>query len=212
MRGDGQNSFTAVAADKQRAAIDALLATLDPGVLRLSPQIIAAIPPRPPGHPQTREMFARSTGGVFDELAPARSAVSMTLDVLLNPQRAARMTRSGAPGFGEVTDRLLELAWPDDSDESDDSDEPDDAAMQNLTGDVLLTKLMRLAVNPDVDANVRGIALASINEIDARLTPDNPYHALAQQRIKRMRDDPASVELIVPITPPPGGPIGTNGV
>jgi hypothetical protein len=214
LRGDGQNTITAVAADRQREAIDALFATLDPAVLRLPPELLASIPPRPPGHPKSRETFSGSTGVVFDELAPARSAVSMTLDVLLNPVRAARMTRSGAPGFAEVTNRLLALAWLDES---------DDAALQRLSGDLLLTKLMQLAVNPAVDAEVRSTALAAINQLydwliaaeaaptGAAPTGVQPQHALARLQIERMRDDPASVAAIVPVASPPGGPIGMPG-
>ena len=206
LRGDGQSSITAVAADRQREALDALLATLEPTVLRLPPELLASIPPRPPGHPKSRETFAGSTGAVFDELAPARSAVSMTLDVLLNPVRAARMSRSGNPGFADVTERLLELAW---------LDETDDAAMQALTGDILLAKLMQLAVNPAVDSSVRATALATLDRLDDWLATeladearDQPHHVLARLQIERMRADPASVDTIVPVTAPPGGPIG----
>jgi hypothetical protein len=198
LRGDGQNSITAVAEEKQREAIDALLGTLTPEVLRLSPKIVAAIPPRPPGHPKTRESFSGNTGHIFDEHAPARSAVTMTLDVLLDPQRAARMTRGGAPGFEEIIDRLLALAWFDNS---------DDAEMQRLTGDILLAKLLQLAVNPAVDTAVRDQAHAAINRLDGWLAENEGYD-LARQQIQRMQEDPASVELIVPVTVPPGSPIG----
>ena len=213
LRGDGQNTIMPVAADRQREAIDALFTTLDPAILRLPPELLTSIPPRPPGHPKSRETFTGNTGVVFDEFAPARSAVSMTLDVLLNPARAARMVRSGAPGFSEITDRLLALAW---------LDETDDAAMQRLTGNILLTKLMQLAVNPAVDADVRSTALATVNRLDdwliaaaaAQTDEDSgaqPHHALARLQIEQMRVDPASVGAIVPVTSPPGGPIGMMG-
>jgi hypothetical protein len=201
LRGDGQNNATVVAEDRQRAAIDALLSTLQPDFLRLSPKIVAAIPPRPPGHPKSRETFTGNTGIMFDELAPARSSVSMTLDVLLNPQRAARMARTGAPGFAEVTEQLLALAW---------FEESADAEIQRLTADILLAKLMRLAVDPAVDPDVRSIAIADINRLDAWMD-ENPGHDLAQQQIRGMREDPASVELIAPVTVPPGSPIGMPG-
>ena len=213
LRGDGQNTIMPVAADRQREAIDALFTTLDPAILRLPPELLASIPPRPPGHPKSRETFAGNTGVVFDEFAPARSAVSMTLDVLLNPARAARMVRSGVPGFSEITDRLLALAW---------LDETDDAAMQRLTGNILLTMLMQLVVNPAVDADVRSTALATVNRLDdwliaaaaAQTDEDSgaqPHHALARLQIEQMRVDPASVDAIVPVTSPPGGPIGMVG-
>ncbi len=116
------------------------------------------------------------------------------------------MLRGDEPGFAEVTDRLLAVAW---------FDEADDAAMQGITGDILLTKLMQLGVNPANDSQVRATALAAINRLDDWLaeqsaddTIANAHYALARLQIERMRDDPASVELIVPVMPPPGGPIG----
>ena len=203
MRGDGQNTMTAVTADRQREAIAALLATLDPALLRLPEELVNSIPPRPPGHPKTRETFSGSTGVVFDELAPAVSAISMTLAVMLEPSRAARLSRSGDPDFAEVVAGLLALAWFDDV---------EDSAMQRLTGDVLLTKLMQLAVNPAIDSSVRATALTAINQLDAWLagqdSEGNAHYGLARLQIERMRDDPASVELVVPVTVPPGGPIG----
>ncbi|MGI9222117.1 MAG: zinc-dependent metalloprotease [Woeseiaceae bacterium] len=201
LRGDGQMSPAVVAEDRQRAAIDALLQTLQPDFLRLSPEIAALIPPRPPGHPKTRETFTGNTGGVFDELAPARSSAALTLDVLLNPERAARMSRQGSPQFSTLTNQLMALAW---------FDESSDAEMQRLVADQLLTKLMQLAVSPAVDPAVRGVALAEINRLDDWFA-ENPGHDLAVQQINNMRSDPASIETIVPVTVPPGSPIGTPG-
>lgn len=201
LRGDGQRALTPVEADRQRAAIDALLATLDPQVLRLPPAVLALIPPRPPGHPKTRETFTGHTGINFDELAPARSAISLTLDVLMNPERAARMTRNGEPGFAEVLTILTALAWGEDA---------ADVEMQRIIANTYLTKLMQLGVSADVDAAVRSLALAAIDGIHDQLDPGNPYHQLAIFQIDRMRADPASVESIVPATVPPGSPIGTT--
>jgi len=202
LRGDGQSTPTPVPAGRQRAAIDALLATLDADVLRLSPEIIELIPPRPPGHPKTRETFTGHTGPTFDEYAPARSAIALTLDVLLNPERAARMTRAGTPGFEEVLARLTELAWGDGT---------DDARMQRLIADVYLTRLLQMAVLTEADPAVRSRVLGEIAEIYDGLDADNPYHALAVFRIERMRADPTSVDANVPVAVPPGSPIGATG-
>jgi hypothetical protein len=101
--------------------------------------------------------------------------------------------------------------------------ESDDAAMQRLTADISLLKLMQLAVNPAVDADVRGTALMTIDQLydwliaaeaaptEAAPTGGLPQHALARLQIERMRDDPASVGAIESVAPPPGGPIGMLG-
>ena len=202
LRGDGQSAPTVVDEERQRAAIDALLATLQPEFLRLPPDIVALIPPRPPGHPKTRETFTGVTGGVFDELAPARSSISLTLDVLLNPERAARMNRNGSPSFATVIDRLIALAYRNDS---------DDVEMQRVVADLLLTRLMQLGVSPGVDAEVRSLVLTAIGDLYDSFDPENPHHSLAKFQIESMRNDPASIETITPVTVPPGSPIGAPG-
>lgn len=201
LRGDGQSAPIVVDEERQRAAIDALLATLQPEFLRLPPDIVALIPPRPPGHQKTRETFTGNTGGVFDELAPARSSISLTLDVLLNPERAARMNRNGSPGFATVIDRLLALAYRNDS---------NDVEMQRVVADLLLTRLMQLGVSPGVDAEVRSLVLTAIGDLYDSLDPENPHHSLAIFQIESMRNDPSSIETITPVTVPPGSPIGAQ--
>jgi hypothetical protein len=107
MRGDGQEVTSTVPGDRQREAIAALVATLNPSVLRVPENVLRLIPPRPPGNPKSRETFPTNTGKVFEPMGAAQSAASLTLEVLLEPSRAARMIASSArdaslPGFGEL--------------------------------------------------------------------------------------------------------------
>lgn len=107
LKGDGQTPTAKIDGDRQRAALDALIATLSPEVLALSPELVALIPPRPPGSGSSRELFPRETGYLFDPIAAASTAVDLTLKVLLDPTRAARLNRqvmldAGAPDFAVV--------------------------------------------------------------------------------------------------------------
>ncbi|MEO1576148.1 MAG: zinc-dependent metalloprotease, partial [Pseudomonadota bacterium] len=86
-------SVTPVSDERQRAALDALLGTLAPEALRLPPSLLARLAPRPPGYAPTRELFAHPTGAAFDPAAPAASLAELCLDVLLDPTRAARLSR-----------------------------------------------------------------------------------------------------------------------
>ncbi|MCH8059625.1 MAG: zinc-dependent metalloprotease [Proteobacteria bacterium] len=210
MRGDGQSNVVPVASDRQREAIDVLVAALHPDVLRLPEGIVELISPRPPGNEKTRETFDGNTGVVFDPLAPAASAVALTLDVLLDPRRAARLMRSGDPGFGEICDSLLEASWL--ATASQDLD----AAIQRQTSLIVLTRLMQLGVNMDADADVRAIALDAVMSLDEWLESQAPddrvlraHFGLARYQIARLRDDPSSLDAIVPVTSPPGSPIGS---
>src|SRR6185312_14554746 len=68
MRGDGRTPVKWETAANQRKALEALAGTLRPGELTVPKQVLAAIPPRPPGFGGHRELFARTTGDGFDPL------------------------------------------------------------------------------------------------------------------------------------------------
>ena len=99
MRGDGQAADRPVPVARQQQAIDALLGTLDPAMLRLPQALADEISPRVPGVAKTREAFSGRTGINFDALAPAEAAVALTLRVLLEPSRAARARAQWRPGL-----------------------------------------------------------------------------------------------------------------
>ena len=210
-RGDGQDSPAAVNAVRQRQAIDALLGSIHADVLRLPPGLAESIAPRPPGYPKSREAFTGATGVTFDPLAPAASAVALTLEVLLNPERAARMSRSGAPSFAELINSLLAATW-------DARISAADAGLQRQTNMLVLDGLLRLAVTGTTDNAVRATALAAVDRLHGRtqqlVSADGDELAflrLAQVKIDRILADPASIETLPVVTVPPGSPIGSLG-
>ena len=218
MRGDGQDIIAPVSADRQREAIAALLNTLSPTVLRVPENVLRLIPPRPPGNPKSRETFPTNTGVVFEPVGAAQSAASLTLAVLLEPSRAARMIASNArnallPGFDELTDDLLRATW------FASQQSGIDAEIQRMVNNLALEKLMVLAMNREADSQARAIALDAVKRLDNWLTQrangesNNKWRAhygFASYRIEQMRNDPSSVEQYAPVTVPPGEPIGTT--
>ena len=210
LRDGGGSPPAPVAAERQQAAIDALIATLSPDVLRLPPGVSALIPPRPPGFPASRETFGGATGGSFDPLAPAAAATVLTLEVLLDPERAARMNRQQSPAFPALVDDLLEATWFA-------SGSRDAEVLGMQTASLVLDALLRLAVDGSADPAVRGTALAAVERIDATIERTagrddvaGAYLAAARDRIERMREDPASVAGLPEVVVPPGAPIGTG--
>jgi len=209
LRGDGQADARPVPVARQQEAIDALLATLDPGVLRLPQSLVDLILPRVPNDPKTRETFTGATGSTFDAIAPARSAVALTLAVLLDPARAVRLERSGAPGFGAVTSGLLEASWY-----AEDRGGTE-ATIQRQTNMQVLYGLLGLAFDAGADTQVRATALAAVQELESWLAKRSPrdakmraHFAFARHEIGRLQEDPAAIESLVPATVPPGSPIG----
>ncbi len=209
VRGDSQPMQSDVAAERQQAALDALLATLDPTLLRVPDDIAAMIAPRPPNNPKSRETFSGSTGVVFDETAPAASAVALTLQVLLDPARAARMVRSGTPGFVAVTTGLLDNSF---------YAKPAGGltgVIQRQTNLQVMNGLLGLAFNHDASGEVRALALDAIKGLDAWLKKQSPrdatwraHYTFAHYEIEKVLHNPALLDAAAPVTVPPGSPIG----
>jgi hypothetical protein len=93
MKGDGAPPAAPVPAVRQRAALAAIIATLDPAALDLPDATLDQL--KPPiesfGARLPSESFGGDTGAMFDILAAADAAGSGTLQALLHPARAARL-------------------------------------------------------------------------------------------------------------------------
>jgi hypothetical protein len=216
IRGDGQAAPVRVDTRKQQDAIAALAGTLDPGVLMLPKTIVDIIPPRPPGLPLDRESFSRSTGVTFDPLSPAASAVSLTLEVLLDKQRAARlnvqhMTDPSQPDFAAILKALGQASWYAQRREAA------AGALQRQTSEQYLNRLMALATDENAHFQVRAQAFLALQELaqwlerqsSLRLDTDwNAFYAQSSHAISAMMNDPARVKPVPAPKPPPGSPIG----
>lgn len=213
LRGDGQTPTQIVAPAEQRRALEAVLATIRPEVLTLPESLIRLIPPRPAGFERTRELFRHRTGLTFDPVTAAESAANMTIDLIVNPQRAARLVEYHArdaamPGLGEVLDRLFAVTWK----------APEKTG---LAGEVLhavqyvaLRNVMNLAVDEDASGQVRAVALLEINRLKAWLAarPGSTNVAYGLSEIAAFEKDPKQMRLPKAPEPPPGMPIGMAGL
>jgi hypothetical protein len=187
-------------------------------LLRVPQQVTELIHARPPGFPESRESFPSATGGTFDPFGPADSSVALTLDVLLEPARAARMNALHAreaeqPPFSELVDGLLAVSWQ----ASRPSGEA--GAIQRRLDSQVLERLMILGNDVKADNQVKAQALEAVERLDrwladrARAETDvewRAHYAHARLRIERMRDDPSSLQQVAPVEPPPGSPIGAS--
>ena len=201
----------APAADQLRA-LDAILATLKPSALALPKPLLQVLPPRPSGFGQTRELFPRYTGQMFDAITPAVTAADLAVGFLFDEVRAARLVEQNAlnatlPGLHGVIDKVIAATFgpsPADSYE---------AEIQRAVQRVVIDHLMRLASTADM-SQVRAIASAKLRARAAALpsigsTPSAAHGSLLASDIKRFLDRPAPPAAATPIpTAPPGAPIG----
>ena len=171
---------------------------IDPAVLTLPEALLKLLPPRAFGYPAIREQFKTRTGLVFDPVAAAESAVALTIRLLLNPNRAARMEQQAArnaasPSFGAVLKELMALTAQKKTGLQ--------SEIQNATRMVLLHHLMVLAADDEAQASVRSIALDQLLTMKA----DSSLAAALIDRFQRDGKPPATAK---PLEAPPGQPIG----
>ena len=110
VKGDGMPAGQPVADADQRRALAALVETLDPAALALSGTLVNRLTP-PLGTfgtlSESGEAFKGDTEPVFDNLAAADSAATLTINALLHADRAARLVdyqsrNDSRLGFDEV--------------------------------------------------------------------------------------------------------------
>ena len=212
LRGDGQTPLVPVPADRQRAALNAVLATLDPSELAVPKPILGLIPPRAFGM-AAGEVFRRHTGVTFDPLAAAASAAHLSVQFVLQGERLARLVEQHArdpelPGLEEVADRLLATTWgaaaPDD---------PYLAEVQRTIQRVVLDRLMEEAGSPRNTWPVRAVLSQTLRDLAAGLEgrdARSAYESLALEDITRWLARPWGSTEPTPVpAAPEGSPIGT---
>jgi hypothetical protein len=204
LRGDGQLTTQIVAPAEQRRALKALLQTIDPTTLAIPESILKLIPPRPPGYPRTQETFPAHTGLTFDPLAGAEAAADMSVSLILNPQRAARLVQYHAenaanPGLDEVIQTLLAATWHAKLRTGLESE------VAKTVNYVVLTRLIGLAVNESAPPQVRSISTAAVARLKATTTD-----AFALDLIAKFERNPKDLALPKLAEPPPGQPIGDD--
>ncbi len=214
MRGDGREPVKWETAANQRKALDALAATLKPSELLVPKQVLAAIPPRPPGFARHRELFPRTTGDGFDPLSPATVASDVTIGFVLQLDRAARMVAQHAvdpslPGLEEVIDRLAKATF------DVPAATPYESEVRRAEERVFVDRVMWLATGAP-NGEVRAIAALKLGRLASRLRAETgqpeaeqAQHTLLAADIKRFLERPADPFRPMPAPDsPPGAPIG----
>ena len=210
MRGDGEVPTRPVPVAEQRAALEALAATLQPSDLVVPEPVLKVMAPRPSGYQRHRELFPRYTGLPFDPITPGLVAADLTITFVLQPERAARLVAQEAldpslPGLGTVIDRLVAAAF--DAKPAT----PYEAEVNRAVRRALVDRLMVLGGQAPMP-QVRAIASARLRALQTRMQGGvaNAHAQLVAADIKRFLERP--MEPVRPVPPPqvpPGAPIGS---
>lgn len=219
LRGDNQPGPESVADSTQRAALDAMLKTLSAKHLAMPERIVELIPPRPIGYYDTRELFNSHTDPTFDPLGAAETAASMSANLLLNTERAARLVESEARdssnlGLGEMLDKVIENTW---------HRKPSGGykgAVQNTINHVVLYHMMNLAVDENASSQVSAVTNFKLEALREWMRDEAENRAENEQRVasllygyrtlQQFKDKGDMFMPADPLTPPPGSPIGSD--
>jgi hypothetical protein len=212
LRGDGRPPVKWVDAAAQKSALAALMSALNIRELTLPSNVLAQIPPRPPGYGRTRELFPRYTGGAFDPITPAIVATDIVVSGLLSSDRAARLVAQHAvdpslPGLEDVIAQLVTTVF------AAKPATPYETEINRAMERVVLSGLMSLAESAQM-AQVRAIASRELKQLQTRYaTPvtavaESAHRLLVADDIKRFFERPAELRPAAIPGPPPGAPIG----
>ena len=172
----------------------------------------------------SRELFPRRTGYLLDPLAAAETAVEMTLRVLLDPTRAARLNQQkilapDTPSFPVLLVQLLDkVGLATARQRQKPSDKSEERALLQMAQRRVLEHLLQLAGNPQINEAVRAQTWAAVGEVAGFLAgemakaPSVPvgswpaHYQWLVQRIDAHADSGANWE-VAPVNAPPGSPI-----
>lgn len=218
-KGDGLPAGSVVPAARQRAALNALVETLDPAALALPQSLLDLMTPPMGGFwgGGGAETFAAETHPMFDLSSAADAAAAIAIDALLNPARAARLVEQrrrnpDALGFADVLNAIDAKAFA--------AAGPGEQQLANVVQNRFVSSLIGLSLNERATPAARALADAKLRAIANRLGPSllgapqpREHNAWLQARIEAHLERPAAPASAASPQPeiPPGSPIGGAG-
>ncbi len=216
LRGDGELVTAIVPAVEQKKALEAVLKTLAPDALTLPEALLRLLPPRASEYPRTRESFPARTGLTFDALATAESAAELTLKLLFDPDRAARLVEYSARDSANLSldqeiGAIFSATWKAPRANGL------QAATQAVVEDAVLENLLALAATKNAAPDAAAVARAEAINLRGWLaanagdsTAEKAHRDAAIARISSFEKDPEKFAPIARPAAPPGQPIGDD--
>jgi hypothetical protein len=220
VRGDASHAASHLDPEWQRGALNALLDLVEPEALDLPEDVLALLLPRPFGYRGNREMFGSSTSPTFDALGAAATLSKMVSDLVIQPQRLARLVdhhrRDAAqPALEEVLSTVTERIFLSDAGGSARQQE-----LQRTVQSVFLSRMLDIARTDSVPPRVRYAVASELESLRTRLATLDADGAWGGFRdglagtIERFETRSESGEVLGAATAdaPPGQPIGSGFV
>lgn len=216
LRGDGQKTIERVSPEDQKKSLNELIKTIDASNLVIPERILELIPPKPASDNRDRENFKTYAGLVFDPVAAAESAADLTLSLIFNPQRCARLVEQNSieksyPSLNFVIDKIISSTWKKNYKDSYSNE------INRAVSNLVLEYLMKLAANNDNLNQVNAVAFEQLSmlsdwiesELEKDLSQNQKSHLIfAQYKIDRFLQDPSDINIHKSKKLPDGSPIG----
>ena len=214
VKGGNQTVVKRVSGTSERIALQAVLKTIAVDEIAIPKEKLALFPPRAIGFGRSRESFKSNLGVEFDAFGAVKTASEMTLNLLLNPQRASRLVahkslNKNQLGLVELIDELV--------DKTINKTHKDTyyQELQNVINTQVLEQLFRAAAHKNQYQQVNAIVLFKLDEIKSILQSKKAmgvqkiYNAAMVKMIEVFVKNPMSFKKIAAPQIPDGSPIGS---
>jgi hypothetical protein len=218
LAGDGQQASRSVSAARQRQALAALVAAIQPSALAIPDTVLTLLAPRPFSYQGSVELFGTRTRPAFDELGAARTLAQMVVDGVLQRERAARLVQQGVYGdrpltLAETIDALVDGTWGGAAPNSAKL-----AALKRVAQRAVADRLIGLAADSNAAPEVRAMAELKISELLPRAKEfarggsidQRAHFASLANDFTRWIDRRELPALTLALRPPPGDPFGED--
>ncbi|PQJ82090.1 zinc-dependent metalloprotease [Polaribacter glomeratus] len=213
VKGGNQTVVKSVSGEIERKALQAVLKTISVDEIAIPRKKLALFPPRALGYGRTRESFKSKLGVEFDAFSAVETATEMTLNLLLNPQRASRLIahkslEKNQLGLIELIDELItktvKISYKDSYYQE----------LQNVINNQVLEQLFNLAATENQYKQVNTIVFFKLDEIKLFLQNKKSegnqkiYDAAMIKMIEDFEKNPTSFKKSAAPQIPDGSPIG----
>jgi hypothetical protein len=218
LAGDGQQASRPVSTARQRQALAALVAGLQPAELAIPDTVLTLLAPRPFSYNGSVELFGTRTRPGFDELGAARTLAQMIVDGVLQKERAARLVQQAAYGerpltLAQTIDALVDGTWGRPVPAS-----PKLSALARVGQRAVVDRLLTLAADSTAAPEVRAMAEYKIAELLPRARTlarggsieQRAHFASVASDFVRWIERRELPTLSPALRPPPGDPFGED--
>lgn len=213
VKGDSYRPVRPVEEGLQKQAIGVLLSTLSIEQLSIPDSVLQVIPPKAYGYYKNRESFSGYTGLTLDPVSMAEASAKHSLQLLLNPERLARLLQQKAqvtelPGMEDVVTQLLTttLRSPEQSGLN--------GLIQQRVDYLTVMELLTVASDKNASPEVRAHLHHEIGKLDGWLTTQSKrnsvrYAWLKDLVVQYLNGDFEPQREVQSLPIPPGSPIGS---